>query len=188
MGYFANAGLFLLNVFFGLYIYAVLLRFLLQLVRADFYNPIAHVLVSITNPPLKPLRRVIPGLYGIDLASVVLLVLLQGLFEILVATLLSQPLLPAVLLVKVIFGLAHSVLNIYLFSILIVVILSWINPYPNALSQLLARLTQPLLYPVRRRLPATAGIDFSPMVVMLVIALIQMALPYLEHEALSLFR
>jgi YggT family protein len=79
-------------------------------------------------------------------------------------------------------------LNIYLFSILIVVILSWVNPYPNALSQLLSRLTQPLLAPVRRRLPVAGGIDFSPMVVMLAIALIQMALPYLEHEALSLFR
>jgi len=188
MGYFANAGLFLLNVIFGLYIYAVLLRFLLQWVRADFYNPIAQALVVITNPPLKPLRRVIPGLYGIDLASVVLLLLLQGLFEILMATLLSQPLPPVTLMIKVVFGLAHSALNIYLFSILIVVILSWVNPYPNALSQLLSRLTQPLLAPVRRRLPTAAGIDFSPMVVMLAIALVQMALPYLEHETLNFLR
>jgi len=184
MGYFTNAGLFLLNVFFGLYIFAVLLRFLLQLVRADFYNPIAQFLVTITNPPLKPLRRVIPGWYGIDLASVLLL--LELVFQSLLATLLNQPLAPATLLVKGVFDLLHTTLNIYLFGILIMVILSWINPYPNALSQLLGRLTGPVLRPARQMLPPFSGIDLSPMVAMVVIVLAQMALPYLERGALDL--
>ena len=188
MGYFANAGLFLLNIVFGLYIFAVLLRFLLQLVRADFYNPIAQFLVTITNPPLKPLRRVIPGLYGIDLASVVLLLLLELVFQTLHATLLSQPLTPATLLVKSVFDLLHNTLNIYLFGILIMVILSWINPYPNALNQLLGRLTGPVLRPVRQMIPPFSGIDLSPMVVLVVIALVQMALPYLERGTLDLLR
>ena len=72
-GYFTEAGVFLIQFIFGLYILAVLLRFLLQLVRADFYNPISQFLVALTNPPLRPLRRLIPGLWGIDLASVLLL-------------------------------------------------------------------------------------------------------------------
>lgn len=188
MGYFTNAGLFLLNVIFGLYIFAVLLRFLLQLVRADFYNPIAQFLVTITNPPLKPLRRVIPGLYGIDLASVVLLLLLELIFQSLVATLLNQSLMPATLLVKGVFDLLHTTLNIYLFGILIMVVLSWINPYPNALSQLLGRLTGPVLRPARQMLPPFSGIDLSPMLAMVVIVLVQMALPYLERGALDLLR
>jgi len=188
MGYFANAGLFLLNTFFGLYIYAVLLRFLLQTVRADFYNPVAHFLLVVTNPPLKPLRRVIPGLFGIDLASVVLLLILELIFQSLVATLLHQSLTPAVLVVKSVFGLADSVLTLYLVAILVVVILSWVNPYPNPLSQLLGRLTQPLLRPARRLLPAGGGIDFSPMLVGVVLVLAQMALPYLEYAVLELFR
>ena len=188
MDYFTNAGLFLLNIIFGLYIFAVLLRFLLQLVRADFYNPIAQFLVTITNPPLKPLRRVIPGLYGIDLASVVLLVLLELVFQTLIASLLNQPMTPAVLLVKGVFDLLHNTLNIFLFSILIMVILSWVNPYPNALSQLLGRLTGPLLRPVRQTIPPFSGIDLSPMVAMVIIVLMQMALPYLERGALDLLR
>jgi len=188
MGYFSNAGLFLLNVIFGLYIFAVLLRFLLQLVRADFYNPIARFLVAITNPPLKPLRRVIPGMYGIDLASLVLLLLLELVFQTLLAMLLSQSATAATLLVRGIFDLLHSTLNIYLFGILIMVILSWINPYPNALSQLLGRLTEPLLRPARRAIPPFSGIDLSPMLVMVGIALAQMALPYLERGALYLLR
>jgi YggT family protein len=188
MGYFSNAGLFLLNVIFGLYIFAVLLRFLLQLVRADFYNPIAQFLVTVTNPPLKPLRRIIPGMYGIDLASLVLLLALELVFQALLATLLSQPLTVATLLVRGIFDLLHSTLNVFLFGILIMVILSWINPYPNALSQLLDRLTGPLLRPARRRIPSFSGIDLSPMLVMLVLVLIQMALPYLERDTLNLLR
>lgn len=188
MGYFANAGLFLLNVIFGLYIFAVLLRFLLQLVRADFYNPIAQFLVAITNPPLKPLRRVIPGIYGIDVASLVLLLLLELVFQALLATLLDQPLTLVTLLVKGIFDLLHSTLNVFLFGILIMVILSWINPYPNPLSQLLGRLTEPLLRPARRTVPSFSGIDLSPMLVMLVLVLAQMALPYLERGTLDLLR
>lgn len=188
MGYFTNAGLFLLNVVFGLYIFAVLLRFLLQLVRADFYNPIAQFLVTITNPPLKPLRRMVPGMYGIDFASVVLLLLLELVFQALLAMLLNQPLTVATLLVRGIFDLLHSTLSVFLFGILIMVLLSWINPYPNALSQLLGRLTDPLLRPARRTIPPLSGIDLSPMVVMVGIALVQMALPYLERGTLDLLR
>jgi len=188
MSYFTNAGLFLLDVVFGLYIYAVLLRFMLQQVRADFYNPIAHFLVVITNPPLKPLRRVIPGLYGMDLASIVLLIALELVFQSLLTALLSQPWSLGDILVKSIFHLILSTLNVYLFGILIVVILSWINPYPNAVSQLLGRLTEPVLRPARRFLPPFSGIDLSPMAAMLVIVLAQMAVPDLERGVLNLFR
>jgi YggT family protein len=188
MGYFSNAGLFLLNVIFGLYIFAVLLRFLLQLVRADFYNPIAQFLVVVTNPPLKPLRRAIPGLYGVDFASLVLLLLLELVFQTLLAMLLNQPVTVATLLVRGVFDLLHSTLNVFLYGILIMVILSWISPYPNALSQLLVRLTEPLLRPVRQTIPSFSGIDLSPMIVMVGIALVQMALPYLERGTFDLFR
>jgi YggT family protein len=188
MSYFTNAGLFLLNTFLGLYIYAVLLRFLLQLVRADFHNPVAHFLVVITNPPLKPLRRLVPGLYGIDMASVVLLLVLELLFQSLLGALLNHPLTASTLLVKSVFGLVNSTLSVCLFSILIVVILSWINPYPNPVSQMLGRLTEPLLRPARRRLPTAGGIDFSPMLVMVVIVLVQMAVPYVEQGVLDILR
>jgi YggT family protein len=66
--YLSTASAFLIDTVFGLYILLVLLRFLLQLARADFYNPICQFLVKATNPPLKPLRRIIPGLWKIDLA------------------------------------------------------------------------------------------------------------------------
>jgi YggT family protein len=185
-GYFTDAGLFLVTTLFEVYIFAVLLRFLLQWVRADFYNPIAHFIVVVTNPPLKPLRRVIPGLFGIDLASVVLVLLLEALYQSLVALFLGRALAPAPLAVLGLFHLLGVVLNLYFFGILIQVILSWVSPYPNALSQMLARLTEPLLRPARRLVPSFSGFDLSPMVVMIAIVLVQMALPYLQRGALEL--
>ena len=71
------ALVFLINTVFGLYTAAVMLRFLLQWMRADFYNPICQAIVKLTNPPLLPLRRVIPGWRGLDFAAVVLVVILQ---------------------------------------------------------------------------------------------------------------
>ena len=85
-GYVSNAGVYLVNFVFGLYILAVLLRFLLQLVRADFYNPICQAIVSVTNPPIRPMRRYIPAFGGIDTSSLLLLVLLQLLNTWLVMT------------------------------------------------------------------------------------------------------
>ena len=78
-GYLAEALRFVLDTFLGLFILAVLLRFWFQLLRADFYNPVSRFLVTITSPILVPLRRLIPGLWGIDLAAVVVLVALAAL-------------------------------------------------------------------------------------------------------------
>ena len=77
-GYFSDAGLFLVDTVLGLYILIVLLRFLFQLTGVDFYNPISQFIVKISNPPLRRLRRVVPGLWGIDFAAVVLLIVLEG--------------------------------------------------------------------------------------------------------------
>ena len=77
-GYVSNAGVFLVDFIFGLYIFFVLLRLLLQLVRADFYNPLCQTIVTVTNPPLRPMRRYIPSLGGVDTSCIVLLLVLQA--------------------------------------------------------------------------------------------------------------
>lgn len=175
-GYFTQAGVFLIQFIFGLYILAVLLRFLLQLVRADFYNPISQFLVTLTNPPLRPLRRLIPGLWGIDLASVLLLLVLTGLQWLLIY-LLTTHTYPAPLGL-VVYSLADLLkLTLYVFygALLIRIIVSWINPYSqqNPALNLVVRLTEPLMRPARRLLPATGGIDFSPILVFLALGLAQ---------------
>ena len=174
MGYFSNAAIFLVETFFGLYIFAVLLRFLLQRVRADFHNPIAQFLVAVTNPPLKPLRRVIPGLFGIDLASVFLLLMLEAARTTLIYFLAGQPFMPAAIAFSGVLDLLRATINLFLFAILVRVVLSWVNPYPNAATQLLARLTDPLLRPAQRLIPPFSGVDLSPMLVMIGLVLMQM--------------
>lgn len=176
MGYLTNAGLFLIEFVFGLYIVAVLLRFLLQIVRADFYNPIAQFLVAITNPVVKPLRRVTPGLFGMDMASLIALFLLAGIEWSLISLLQSGGL-PrfAGLLVFIVADLLKLTIWVFTIALIARVVMSWVNPYgmQNPAGNLAARLTDPLMRPARNLLPAVSGIDFSPIVVFLVLGLAQ---------------
>lgn len=186
--YFTSPLEFLINTVFGLYITAVLLRFLLAWVRADFYNPLSQTLVRITNPALKPLRRVIPGFGGIDLASIVLMLVLQMLALGLITLLRGASLHPLGLLLWAIAELLGLLINVYLFSILIQVLLSWINPGTyNPVASLIHSINEPLLAPARRLIPPFSGLDLSPVVVMLGLQLLKMLLlPPLLTWGLSL--
>ena len=177
-GYFANPTVFLIQVLFGLYLLAILLRFLLQLFRADFYNPLSQFIIKITGPVLRPLRRIIPAVGKLDTASLVLLWLLQALELALIALVLG---ISANLLQSLLWAIPELVelcINLFFFAILIQAILSWITPggTRHPASGLLYALTNPLLQPVRRLLPLSSGFDFSPMVVMVGLVLLRMLL------------
>ncbi len=187
MSYLANAGVFLVDTLFSLYIMAVMLRFILALVRADFYNPISQFLVKITNPLLIPLRRVIPGLAGIDLAAIVLMLLLQFLSLVLVS-LIAYRVLPGVagLLVVAAGTLIDTAATLYLVLLFIQFILSWVQPHgPNPVLYLIHQVNEPLLRPVRRALPPMGGLDFSIMIVGIGLILVKMlvAAPILDLGA-----
>ena len=170
-----TATVFLIQTVFGFYILAVMLRFLLQWVRADFYNPLVQFLVRITNPPLLPLRRIIPGYRGLDLAAVVLAFVLQLIEVLLVALLFGRALGVGSLLLLTVMELLKLLINIYLWGVIIQVVLSWVNPDPyHPAARVLAQLTAPLLRPARRWLPPISGVDLSPMLV--VVALIFVSL------------
>ncbi|MCG8489171.1 MAG: YggT family protein [Candidatus Thiodiazotropha sp.] len=188
--YLTNPMVFLVQTLFGLYILAVLLRFLLQIVRADFYNPISQFLVKVTNPPLKILRRVIPGFGGIDLSSLILAWALKAveLFIVIMITGKSAGLLAPLLLA--IPELAELTINIFLFAVLIQVILSWVSPgnYNPAVS-LLYSLTGPVMRPAQKLLPPVGGLDLSPMLVMIGLVLLKMLLiPPLQQITASLIQ
>ena len=170
-----TATLFLIQTAFGFYILAVILRFLLQCVRADFYNPLVQFLVRITNPPLLPLRRIVPGYRGLDLASVILTFVLQGVEVLLVTLLLGRPAGIGGLLLLTVAELLKLLINIYLWGVIIQAVLSWVNPDPyHPAARVLTQLTAPLLRPARRLLPPISGVDLSPMLV--VVALIFVSL------------
>jgi YggT family protein len=181
-GFLTDAASLIVQVVFGLYILAVLLRFVMQLTRADFYNPIAQFVVTLTNPPLKPLRRLIPGLFGIDVASLLLLFALQYLE---IATLLwirGVAADPLALLLPTVIELVRLTIYVFLFAILIRVVLSWVSPYglhQNPAGSLLISLSEPLLRPARRWIPAMGGLDLSPIAVLVLLQLLLLALNHL---------
>ena len=175
--YLADPLVFLIRTLVGLYIAVVLIRFLLQWARADFYNPISQFVVRVTAPVLRPLRQIIPGYGGMDLASLVLAWALKAVELALIAGLLGHggPLLGA--LAWAVPALLELVIDLFLFAILIRVVLSWVNPDPyNPAVALLDRLTDPILRPAQRLLPPIGGIDLSPMLVMVGLVLLQMLL------------
>ncbi|MGA7979497.1 MAG: YggT family protein [Chromatiaceae bacterium] len=175
--YLANPVVFLVQTLFGLYIALVLLRFLLQWTRADFYNPISQLVVKLTSPILRPLRQVIPGYGGVDLASLVVAWLLQALELALLTLILGLDRNLAGALAWAIPALISLAINMLLFAILIRVILSWVNPDPyHPAAALLDRLTEPVLGPARRLIPPISGLDLSPMVVMIALVVLEMLL------------
>ena len=166
-GHIGNAAVFLVQTLFGLYVFVVMLRLLLRWASADFYNPVSQFVIKVTDPVLAPLRSVISEFKGIDVAAVILLVALQFGELWIIAGLLGQRASVSALLVFSIAELVQLGLHIFLFSILIEVILSWISPGAhNPLTSVLHSLNRPLLAPARRLIAPIGGLDLSPIVVM----------------------
>lgn len=173
MNYFSQAIIYLIQVVFGFYILLVLLRLLFQLARADFYNPFSQFIVTLTQPPLQFLRRFIPGLFGVDFAAVVLLLGLQVLEIYLIAWLGGAVPNVASVVVLACAQLIEFTVYVYIVAILIRVVLSWVNPYGtrHPVADLLYSLTEPLLAPARRLIPPIAGLDLSPIAVLVLLQL-----------------
>ena len=175
--YFSNPAIFLIDTLFSLYILAVLLRFLLQWVGADFHNPISQFLVKITHPPLKIIRRIIPSIGKIDTSSLVLALSLQIISNFSIFLLKGfMPSIPALVLVSV-SELLSLCFDIFIFSIFILSLLSWFNPGNyNALHSLLNKLSQPILEVCRKIVPDLGGMDISPLVALIGLQLAKMML------------
>lgn len=169
----------------SLYLLVVMLRFLLQQARADFYNPISQFIVKATNPLLIPLRRVIPGLMGIDLAAIVLALVVQFLVIELGALILLGGLInPLVALMWSAVGLLALTANIYFWGLLIMVIASWVAPHSsNPALRLVLQLVEPVMAPFRKLLPDMGGIDISPIFAFLALNVVQILIKYLAAQA-----
>lgn len=171
-----NAFVFLIETIFNLYILILMLRMILQWVGAHFYNPVSQFIVKLTNPVVKPLRQILPPLKGIDLASMIILIVLEFIKLFLVIWLKAH-ILPAVLgLIIMAFGdILGVVLNVFFFAIIISAILSWVNPRQyNPLTEILHLMTEPLLRPARKLIPPIAGFDISPIPVLIILQFITM--------------
>ena len=170
----AQALVYVIQTLGSLYLLIILLRFILQLVRADFYNPLSQFTVRAT-PLLKPVRRISPGFGGVDLAALVLAVLVQLALMMVVVVLLGASiggLFPA-LLIWALLGVASLFLKVFFFALIVSVILSWVAPQThNPAAELVNQICEPLLAPFRRILPSLGGLDLSPIFAFIVINLL----------------
>ena len=171
------ALVFVINTLLGLYTAAVMLRFLMQQVRADFYNPLSQAIVKLSNPLLLPLRRVIPAWGKVDTAAVVLMLVVQFVNVLLVMLVAEMPYTWGYLIYWTILKLIFILVNLYFFSILMEAVISWLGQGRSPLDGLLKPINAPLLRPARRILPPTSGLDFSPLLVMLALQVINLLLP-----------
>lgn len=174
MHYLANAANILIEFFFNLAVGVVVLRVLLQLVRANFHNPICQFLYKVSNPVLMPLRKVIPAWRRLDIAGVVLAwVLLLVKRALVFALALGLPSFTG-LAVIALADLISFVLMLMLVLVIVRVILSFVgSDSRHPVVPLLYQLTEPVLKPIRNKLPALGGLDFSPVIVMLGFALLE---------------
>lgn len=165
MGSPTSAFAFLIETVVHLYLVVVLLRVLLEAVRADFYNPIVQLLVRLTDPLLRPLSKLIPDVGRLNLSAVVLLYVIQLVGLLILMLLSGRSPDPLVLALLTVMRLVRMVLVLYMILILVGVILSWVgHGVRHPIVPLVFQLTEPVLAPIRRMLPSLGGLDLSPLV------------------------
>ncbi|MBJ7550406.1 YggT family protein [Marinomonas ostreistagni] len=158
----------------NLYLFIVLLRLVLQLSRADFYNPISQGVVKATSPLLKPLRKIIPSIGRIDTSSVVLALAVQAVILMIVMAIVGYQLTPTHYVIYTLAGVAYHLLDLYFWAMLISVILSWVAPgsgHPGAL--LVGQVCEPLYRVCHRFIPSLGGFDLSPIFIFLAISVLK---------------
>jgi YggT family protein len=176
-GVLANAIAIVVNAILDLFIMAVLVRFWMQVVRAPTRNPFAQFSIALTDFAVRPMRRVVPGLFRLDLASLFVALAFEFVLQLVLVALrgvnpFENP--GAVLPVLLFYAFIEIVrLSIYVFmaAILIQAVLSWVSPY-HAVAPFFDALTRPLLKPVRRVIPLIGGVDISPLFAFLFLQLL----------------
>jgi len=160
------------------------MRFVLQISRADFYNPISQFIVKATNPLLVPIRRIVPGIAGVDIASLLLAVLFQSAVLLLKVVVMTQtlPSLLAIVLMAAVMTLS-IMLKIYFYALLVMIIASWVAPgNRHPALMLINQITEPLMKPFQSILPSMGGLDLSPILVFLVLQVLEKVVAHLTYQ------
>jgi len=175
-----SGGLFLIQVVFNLYIWIVMLRLVLQWLRANYYNPICQLILKLTDPILKPLKSILPNIGSVDSAGLILLFVLSVTKFYGIFLLASGGVFPFyAVLIPAIADLFNHLINIFFYAILFQVLLSWVaGARHSPLQEILYVLTEPLLKRARRVIPTIGGFDLSPIPVLILLQLIAIVVIY----------
>jgi YggT family protein len=164
-----NALIFLVSTLANLYLAALLLRFIMQWVQASYRNPLSQLVQKLTSPLVVPARRLLPSIAGLDAPTLIVLILLEGIVTFALMAIAGYSVLIPTFLLFVVLRLVALTLWFYTVALLIYALLSWFGDRGgNPMGSALAEVVEPVLRPVRRILPPVAGLDLSPLLVMLV--------------------
>lgn len=173
-----NAVFYLVSTLFDVYLWIVMMRVILQAVRADFYNPISQLIWQLTQPILRPVQNVLPKWRQFDTAAITLMALVAVLYIHVVGAILGYGVSAAASLWYALLKLVTLALNLYTFALFVQAILSWVGPgVSNPAGSILWSMNEPLLRPVRRVIPPMSGLDLSPLVVILVLQFLNLLVP-----------
>ena len=175
----SQALIFLVQTAFGLFVVVLLLRFYLQWAQAPYRNPLSTFLQALTDFMVRPARRVVPGLWGLDLATLVLAWLLQLVEIVIVLQLRGYQMGPeaglaiVAMLLLALVALVRVALYILIAAVIIQVVLSWVGSY-SPLTPLVNSMTRPFLRVFQRRIPPIGNVDLSPLFVLVAVQLLLM--------------
>ena len=179
MGQVGSALAQIFNTIAGLYLLFVVARFLLQLAKADFYNPISQAVFRATDPVVRIFRSFIPGYRGIDFSSLILAFIVQFL-AISVTILLYGGDIPSVgfIITWSFIGVLNFIILFYYYALIASIVMSFVmmfsgNMNPHPILLLVWQITEPIMAPFRRVIPPMGGLDFSPIFIFLIIGLIR---------------
>ncbi|SDK18700.1 YggT family protein [Methylophilus rhizosphaerae] len=163
--------LFLLKTIFGILTFLLVLRFLMQWTRTSFQNPLGQMTMALTDFIVKPTRKLIRPVRQWDMSTLLLALLTQMILLCLLSTLIGAPPAPLLWLWQAIIGVLGQMVDVFFYGILLMAILSWVNPY-SPIYGVLNQLTSPILDPLRRVLPAIQGFDFSALVALILLQMV----------------
>jgi YggT family protein len=179
---FGQIGTFIVDTIFSLFVYLLLARFHFQWLRVPFRNPIGEFLLACTNWLVVPVRRIVPGLAGLDLATLLLAWLVRALGLWVVAAIAgASPHIAAIFAVAAVDLLRFSI-HILIFAIFLQVVFSWINP-DAPMAPFFDVITRPFLRPLRRFIPPIGRVDLTPLVLLLILYVLEIPLTHLRATA-----
>ena len=181
-----QALIFIIDVFAGLYLLLLLLRFLIPWLRIDFRDPLAQGILKLTSPVVIPVRRFLPAIGRVDTATIVVAFVIQYLVVMIIFLLVGAPVVSALAIaVESVFRLLGLIINIFMFGILLSIILSWIAPNShNPAVGIVRAIADPVLRPFRRVIPPMGGFDISPIFALVALGVVRILLNGMREETL----
>jgi YggT family protein len=164
-----EALIFLVNAVFTFYIFVLLIRFILAWVRADYFNPLSQFFIKLTQPIIAPLKRIIPNYKNFELATLFMVIVVELLKFSAAGYLKNVNLGFSNMMLLTLADIFGTLFNIFFYAILIQAISSWFNQGNSTMSDLLYKITSPIMRPLHRIIPPIGGIDLSPVAAMILL-------------------